>query len=191
MRTALLLSAALLTSCATSRRPPTMALDTYEPIAVAQLRTSGDIGVGLVSFSASDEGVTVTSSLHDLTPRSIHGLHVHEGTTCGDDDFSEAGGHYAPEGDPHGAPSVPGSSHAGDLGNVIANDDGLSVRSLYTADLDLGKGEAPVVGRTVVLHAGRDDLASQPSGSAGPRMACGVVKLAPALSPEDFVTEIK
>jgi Cu-Zn family superoxide dismutase len=32
-----------------------------------------------------------------------------------------------------------------------------------------------VVGRTVVIHAGRDDFTTQPSGDSGKKIACGVI----------------
>jgi Cu-Zn family superoxide dismutase len=40
------------------------------------------------------------------------------------------------------------------------------------------QGEASIVGRGMIVHAGRDDLTSQPSGAAGPRVACGVIGIA-------------
>ncbi len=36
-------------------------------------------------------------------------------------------------------------------------------------------GHHSIIGRGVIVHAGRDDLKSQPSGAAGARVACGVV----------------
>ncbi|HAH49517.1 MAG TPA: superoxide dismutase family protein, partial [Planctomycetaceae bacterium] len=35
-----------------------------------------------------------------------------------------------------------------------------------------------VIGRSIVVHAGADDLTSQPSGDAGPRAGLGVIGIA-------------
>ena len=37
-----------------------------------------------------------------------------------------------------------------------------------------------ILGRGVIVHNGEDDLSSQPSGAAGPRVACGVIGVASA-----------
>jgi Cu-Zn family superoxide dismutase len=39
-------------------------------------------------------------------------------------------------------------------------------------------GPNTIIGRGVIVHAGADDLTSQPSGAAGPRVACGVIGVA-------------
>ena len=33
-----------------------------------------------------------------------------------------------------------------------------------------------VIGRTVVIHSGPDDLHTQPAGNAGSKIACGVIR---------------
>jgi Cu-Zn family superoxide dismutase len=38
-------------------------------------------------------------------------------------------------------------------------------------------GPASIVGRGLIVHAGEDDLSSQPTGAAGARVACGVIGL--------------
>jgi Cu-Zn family superoxide dismutase len=35
---------------------------------------------------------------------------------------------------------------------------------------DLNKN---IIGKSIIIHQGSDDLVSQPSGAAGPRIACG------------------
>jgi Cu-Zn family superoxide dismutase len=40
------------------------------------------------------------------------------------------------------------------------------------------EGPQSVIGRGVIVHAAADDLASQPTGNAGGRLACGVIGVA-------------
>ncbi len=103
-----------------------------------------------------------------------HGFHIHETGDCSADDFTSAGGQFNPHEDQHGAPTD-AQHHAGDFGNVEASAKGVVSMELEM-DVVLKPG-APdsVTGKAVVVHAGADDLKSQPSGAAGPRVACGVV----------------
>lgn len=130
---------------------------------------------GVLQFSDQGPEIRIEGELHGLEPSRAHGLHIHENATCGDpaDGFRAAGGHYAPEGHPHGAPE--GLHHAGDLGNVLADDDGIAMVVITTDALDTA-GRHSVLPRTVVLHAGSDDLHTQPGGDAGERLACGEIR---------------
>ena len=56
----------------------------------------------------------------------------------------------------HGAPGDL-YRHVGDLGNILAGEDGVAVVSLEDTQLSL-TGLASIVGRGVVVHAGMDDL---------------------------------
>jgi Cu-Zn family superoxide dismutase len=68
------------------------------------------------------------------------------------------------------------------LGNILADATGLAEGTLY-ADTPL-EGDSGILGRSVVVHAGEDDLGlggnptSRTVGNAGARPACGtIVKL--------------
>jgi Cu-Zn family superoxide dismutase len=128
---------------------------------------------GTLRFSPLDDGLAVTGELRGFEPGASHALHVHEVGDCSAPDGSSAGGHYAPREHPHGGPDAD-RHHLGDLGNVTLNERGelMVDERMPRARLD---GELGVVGRAVVLHAGPDDLKSQPAGAAGDRIACGVI----------------
>jgi Cu-Zn family superoxide dismutase len=153
-----------LSACASSKAP----------MAMAMLHPSGSqTARGSVHFQdAGDEGVEVKVDLVGVPP-GTHGFHVHEGTECGTNGAA-AGGHFNPMTMPHGAPDAV-SHHAGDFGNVTADDKGEVHTTFYTHSVSLKEGQSNyVVGRTVVLHGNADDLTSQPAGNAGPRISCGV-----------------
>ena len=67
--------------------------------------------------------------------------------------------------------------HAGDFGNVTADAKGRVRVTLMSTDIALSAAPTSAAGRAVVLHGGADDLATQPSGKSGPRIACGVITL--------------
>jgi Cu-Zn family superoxide dismutase len=137
---------------------------------------SGSDVRGQVNFVEKDGAMQVAASVRGLDP-GRHGLHIHETGDCSAPDATSAGGHFAPDGDPHGAPdSAPESHHVGDLGNLSADRQGVAQLSLTDRELAFD-GENGVAGRAVIVHAQPDDMETQPSGAAGPRVACGVVAM--------------
>lgn len=143
--------------------------------AVAELvATEGNKASGTVNFQQTPDGVTVTGRIEGLSPGE-HGFHVHENGDCSSTDSKSAGGHFAPAGHKHGA-SDAAEHHAGDMGNITANEDGVAQVDAQFAFLKMGEGEASIIGKAVIVHGGSDDLESQPSGDAGPRVACGVIE---------------
>jgi Cu-Zn family superoxide dismutase len=85
-----------------------------------------------------------------------------------------AGGHFNPYGKPHGKGA---ERHAGDLPNLKSDAKGKAKLSVELDTITLGSGPASIIGRGVIVHANPDDYTSQPVGNAGPRLACGVIKL--------------
>lgn len=139
----------------------------------ATLAPVGESGVsGVVQFQKTDDGVRVTADVTGLTPGK-HGFHIHEFGNCTAPDASSAGGHYNPTGSRHGAPGD-AERHMGDLGNLVADSTGAAYYERVDSMLELS-GDHSIVGRAVVVHAGEDDLTSQPTGDAGGRVACGVI----------------
>lgn len=164
-------------SCSTTDTPAVehseeMAGSSLKAVAVME-PTEGSPVSGTVTFQEMDGHVHVSARLTGLEPGK-HGFHIHEVGDCSAPDGTSAGGHFNPAGAPHGAPGS-ASHHSGDLGNILADENG---NAEYHANLDfitLGPGENSVMGRSVIVHAAEDDLTSQPTGAAGARLACGII----------------
>lgn len=140
---------------------------------VATMMPVNNSGVyGSVTFSKTDDGVSIEGSFEGLTPGS-HGFHIHEYGDCTADDGTSAGGHFNPSNNEHGAPTDE-LRHMGDLGNIEANEEGMASVSVNDPMVSLEQ----ILGRGVIIHAGEDDLQSQPTGAAGSRVACGVIGVA-------------
>jgi Cu-Zn family superoxide dismutase len=144
--------------------------------AIAVLHALGDSGVkGTITFTQQDGSVAVSGEITGLTPGE-HAFHIHEFGDCSSADGMSAGGHFNPEGKPHGGPHDE-ERHVGDLGNLKADDSGKAVVNLEDKMLQLS-GPHSIIGRSVIVHAKADDLKSQPAGNAGGRIACAVVGIA-------------
>ncbi|GAA4465021.1 superoxide dismutase family protein [Novipirellula rosea] len=123
---------------------------------------------GTLRLVQKGDELVITGKVRNLTPGE-HGFHIHEFGDRRAADGTSAGGHFNPAGHDHGAPGS--HSHAGDLGNILADDQGVATVNVTTKDTALHF----ILGRSFVVHAGKDDLKSQPSGDAGPRVAVGIV----------------
>lgn len=170
---------------AESARPTEHVLAT----ATAQLESrSGTNVTGTVNFTeleikaggrVLEHRVVVSYDIQGLPPGEARGFHIHEHGDCSAPDAMSAGGHFNPGGHDHGAPDAD-DSHAGDLGNVTANQNGRAVGTTtvkpdkFTVVGDLANN---IVGKSVIIHVATDDYVSQPTGDAGPRAACGVIEV--------------
>ncbi len=131
--------------------------------------------IGTATLTDTAHGTLITILLRGLPPNQWVALHIHEGTACeGKDEFKSAGGHYNPTNAEHGYFSENGP-HAGDLPNQYVNIDG-SLHAEAIAPLVTLEGENPIKGKTLVIHASKDDYKTQPAGAAGPRIACAAIK---------------
>jgi Cu-Zn family superoxide dismutase len=65
--------------------------------------------------------------------------------------------------------------HAGDIPSLRADASGVARFHFETASLRVGSGANDVVGRGLIVHRDPDDYTTQPTGNAGPRLACAVV----------------
>lgn len=145
--------------------------------ASATLKTADGEAAGSVSLAQTPNGVLLTATLTSLPPGE-HGFHIHETGSC-EPDFASAGGHFAPAGAAHGVLS-PDGAHAGDMPNIYIGADGaLKIEVLNPQISLLPDGEGYLFdedGAAILIHSGGDDYASQPSGAAGNRIACGAIE---------------
>jgi len=165
---------------ATTEMDSGLTTDTQTLYASANIEpASGSDVSGSVQFRQEHELVSIEGRLTGLKP-GMHGLHIHETGDCSDPEAASADGHFAPDGHPHGSPdSLPRNSHTGDLGNILADHEGVAVFQKTHNEMRLDTGEYTILKRAVIVHAEQDDLVSQPSGAAGKRVGCGVVTNGP------------
>lgn len=156
-------------------------LQTSTNFAVAVLR--GDQSVsGIVTFEqvAESDPTTITWEITGNSPNALRGFHIH---TFGDNTngCTSAGPHFNPFSKEHGAPEDD-NRHIGDLGNITTDSNGVAKGAKQDTLVKL-LGANSVLGRSVVVHDGTDDLGkgghadSLKTGNAGGRPACGVIGL--------------
>jgi superoxide dismutase, Cu-Zn family len=159
---------ALLAGCQTTSDSP--------PIASAGLApTKGNKTIGEATFEQVGNKVKIVVFVQGLKPGQEHGLHIHEKGDCSSGDGMSAGGHFNPHGKPHGHPQS-GERHAGDLPSLNANKSGRANVQVEVDQITVTPGPSSIVGRAVIVHASPDDYKTQPTGNAGARLACGVIK---------------
>ena len=151
------------------------AAPTLGPGAVASLNpTTGNNTRGSVSFVQSGGKVLVSGEVRGLKPNAIHGFHVHEKGDCSSFDGNSAGGHFNPDGRPHGQHGH-ASHHAGDLPSLKADANGVATFKFETNTITVGSGITDVIGKGLIVHRNPDDYITQPTGNSGPRLACAVI----------------
>ena len=167
---------------------PVVAMAARTARASAVLRDANGALIGTVTFAGVDGAVIGTVRASGLSP-GYHGMHVHAVGACDGPDFTSAGGHLSPSGKTHGR-------HDGDLPALLVAADGTTEQSFVVDQLTYASifdGD----GSAIIIHAGTDnygniptryssnaqgapasgpDAATQATGDAGARFACGVVQ---------------
>ena len=142
----------------------------------AELKDKDGKVVATAMLSERPGGVLVRVEAKGLTP-GLHAVHVHAAGKCDGSAFTSAGGHFNPAGKKHGHKSAEGA-HAGDLPNMLIGKDGSGRFEVMTDGFTLRAGPLSVFdadGSALVIHAGVDDYATDPTGNAGDRAACGLI----------------
>ena len=137
---------------------------------------SESLVTGQAFFSEKSGKVKVEISVTGVEPGPT-AVHLHSIGDCSSEDAMSSGGHWNPTKDKHGKWGE-SQFHSGDIGNINIDESGKGVLILIDQHNRWsigGPAETNVIGRAVVVHQGKDDMVSQPSGAAGKRTGCGPV----------------
>ena len=132
--------------------------------------------LGTATLSSAQGMVHIQLDLKGLKPGQ-HALHVHATPKCEGPAFTSAGGHFNPAGKKHGLKS-PDGPHAGDMENFTVAADGTAKGMVMAHGITMGSEANSIFangGTALVIHAGPDDMTTDPAGAAGDRIACGVI----------------
>jgi Cu-Zn family superoxide dismutase len=164
---------------------------TLKPSASSQIFNAKGELVGTATFTQSTSGVKVTLQVQKLS-QGEHMVHLHENGKCEAPDFKSAGNHFDPKRSPmdtthdhmhhkhedmkHG---VDQHQPAGDLPNIMVQQDGTGTLMATLSELTLGKEYNSLLkkgGTAIVIHAGANGKSTIPNVDYKTRIACGVVK---------------
>ncbi len=136
--------------------------------AVAELKGSEKYPnlYGTVKFFQKKNFILVKVFITGLpkTETGFFGFHIHSGGSCEGGEFSGSKGHFSPSDAPH-------PQHAGDLPPLLLCNGGAYM-TVATNRFRI----KDIIGRTVIIHSMPDDFTTQPSGNAGVKIACGIIK---------------
>jgi Cu-Zn family superoxide dismutase len=145
--------------------------------AKAQLKDAQGKDAGTATLTQTPAGVLIALSVKGV-PTGEHAFHVHAVGKC-EPPFTSAGGHFNPETKKHGLMAADGH-HAGDMPNLHIPAGGELSVEVLNAGVTLDKGKPNSLfgpnGTALVIHAGKDDYKTDPTGDAGGRIVCGVVE---------------
>ena len=145
------------------------------PVKVEMKDAQGQ-SIGTATLTGSMGMVHIQLDLKNLKP-GPHALHVHMTPKCEGPAFATAGGHFNPAGKKHGSKN-PDGPHAGDMENFTVAADGTAKGMVMAMGVTLGSEANSVFtngGTALMVHAGADDMMTDPAGAAGDRIACGTI----------------
>lgn len=145
-------------------------LEENHPDAYADMHGNADYPMlhGTVKFYDVADGILIEAMIFGLpntapNTSAFYGFHIHEKGNC-TQPFDRTGDHFNPDKAPH-------PNHAGDMPPLLGNH-GFAYSVFYTERLSVNE----IIDKSVIIHSNPDDFTSQPSGSSGTKIACGIIR---------------
>jgi len=148
-----------------------------DPTATAEIMNAQGLKIGSATFTETADGVRIHVQVSQLPP-GLHAMHIHNVGDCHGPDFKSSGPHFNPFGKKHGAKN-PDGPHAGDLPNFEVKADGTAEVNVTAKLVTLKEAKNSLFqtgGTCLMIHEKADDEVTDPTGNAGERLACGVIK---------------
>lgn len=143
----------------------------------AAFKTYEGKDAGTAALVQTPAGVLIKLSVRGL-PSGEHAFHIHSVGKC-EPPFTSAGGHFNPASRKHGMMSADGL-HAGDMPNLYIPADGTLIVEVLNPAVTLEKSKSNSLygrdGTALIIHAGKDDYKTDPTGDAGGRIACAIIQ---------------
>jgi len=158
--------------------------------AICILNNSKGENKGLVKMIWNGQGVYFSVKLWEMPPGK-HGFHVHRTGNISNGPHTLCD-HFTSRGKSHGDLNDP-DAHNGDLGNLEVGENGecsVQFRALYISL----SGANSIIGRSLVVHADRDDLGkgsfpdSATTGHSGERLLYGIIGIDEGCQHQNVVT---
>ena len=147
----------------------------HEGAARAMVATADGKPRGEATVTDAAQGLRLTYAAQGMEP-GTYGVHLHTTGKCEGPKFESAGGHWNPMGKQHGRDN-PLGAHMGDLPNLTVGADGTGTVEFTIPGATVAGGADGLLdadGAAFMVHAKPDDYKTDPSGSSGDRIACGV-----------------
>jgi superoxide dismutase, Cu-Zn family len=141
------------------------------PSKAAATQPSNTNVTGTITFTQTDADIHVVGDITGLSPGK-HGIHIHAKVDLSDPQLKSAGPHWDMGKHHHGGPDSM-EHHTGDLGNLTADDSGKA----HIDEVMKGVKVEDLAGHSVIVHAGEDDMKTDPAGNSGGRIAGGAIEV--------------
>lgn len=123
---------------------------------------------GIVKFYKVTNGTVIISEISGLPHNGFFAMHIHNGKACtgnSEEYFADAGTHLNFTDEKH-------PFHTGDLPALLSNA-GYAWSAIYSNRFI----PSQIIGFPIIIHKNPDDFVTQPSGNAGEKIACGIIRV--------------